>query len=125
MESKDSGDTITISGTYSAQWSDIDTGAVGVTAQTIDLNTVTLSSQPAYVSIGSSAGSNGIWGAAGTVTLTDPYEEMEKRLRRLEEIIEEEQRIRDECPAVKNAYDEYRLLLVLAKQHTTNVLTDE
>ncbi len=127
MSSSDKFDTITISvDPVEFNWeTGSSTGIMAQTIDTVDLSAVSITSTPAYTSIGTSSGSNGTWGAIGSVTLTDPYEEMEKRLARLEAIIEEEKRIRDECPAVKNAYDEYRLLLVLAKQHTTNVLTDE
>lgn len=117
------------------EWSSSDS-VVGVTAQSIDTVTIDLSdtisidtqlmNSMSITSINTASGSNGVWGATGSsgITFTDPYEEMEKRLRRLEEIIEEEQRIRDECPAVRNAYDEYRFLLVLAKRNKGDLLTD-
>ena len=110
----------------------------GFTAQSIDTISIDLSeaisidsqfansmSVTTINSIGTSVGSNGTWvtGASG-ISFTDPYEEMEKRLKRLEDIIAEEQRIRDECPAVRNAYDEYRFLLVLAKRNNGDLLTD-
>lgn len=130
-------DTVTMASSQ-FNWIDDNMSAPGIVAQTIDtidLSAVTITSQPIYSigtttgAIGTSAGMNGVWGTtasagvlganASTISFTDPYEEMEKRLKRVEEIIAEEQRIRDECPAVKNAYDEYRFLLVLAKQHST------
>jgi len=43
----------------------------------------------------------------------------------LEKSLTEEAELRAQHPALKMAYDEYRLLLVLAKQHTTDILTDE
>lgn len=58
-------------------------------------------------------------GNANTITITDPYEEMEKRLEKLEKLIAEEAEIRASHPAVKMAYDEYRLLLVLANRNLT------
>jgi cell division protein YceG involved in septum cleavage len=58
-------------------------------------------------------------GSTNTITLTDPYEEMEKRLDKLEKLIAEEAEIRASHPAVKMAYDEYRLLLVLANRNLT------
>lgn len=60
------------------------------------------------------------WNSGSSITLTDPYEEMEKRLAKLEQIIAEEAEIRASHPAVKMAYDEYRLLLVLANRNLTN-----
>ena len=117
------------------EWSSSDSTA-GFTAQSVDSITIDLSdsisidtqlmNNMSITSINTTSGSNGVWGASGSssITFTDPYEEMEKRLKRLEEIIEEEQRIRDECPAVRNAYDEYRFLLVLAKRNKGDLLTD-
>lgn len=106
----------------------------GITAQMVEsmdlgslmTDTITITGAAASTSytIGTGAGANGSWSNIGSVTLTDPYEEMEKRLAKLEAIIEEEQRIRDECPAVRNAYDEYRFLLVLAKRNNGDLLTD-
>jgi hypothetical protein len=60
------------------------------------------------------------WSSGSSITITDPYEEMEKRLAKLEQIIAEEAEIRASHPAVKMAYDEYRLLLVLANRHLTD-----
>jgi hypothetical protein len=53
------------------------------------------------------------------------HNELKDRVERLEKIMAEEAEIRAQSPAVKNAYDEYRLLLVLAKQHTSSPLTEE
>ena len=107
----------------------------GITAQeitTIDLSgiltetiSITGAAGAPVTSISAGGGANGTWGTVSSgITFTDPYEEMEKRLAKLEAIIEEEQRIRDECPAVRNAYDEYRFLLVLAKRNKGDLLTD-
>lgn len=60
------------------------------------------------------------WANGNSITITDPYEEMEKRLAKLEQIIAEEAEVRASHPAVKMAYDEYRLLLVLANRNLTN-----
>jgi len=69
---------------------------------------------------------NGInWNSGSTVTFTDPYEELTSRLEKLEAMIAEEKEIRDNCPAVRNAYDEYRFLLVLAKKNKGDLLTEE
>jgi hypothetical protein len=111
------------------------TQSEGVTAQSMDsvidlgssVETITISGAGPTYTMGSTAGAVGAssynWNSSG-ITITDPYEEMEKRLTKLEAIIEEEQRIRDECPAVRNAYDEYRFLLVLAKRNNGDLLTD-
>lgn len=53
------------------------------------------------------------------------HRELMERVEKLEKLIAEEAEIRANNPAVKNAYDEYRLLLVLAKQHANNPLTEE
>ena len=53
------------------------------------------------------------------------HNELKDRVERLEKIMAEEAEIRAQSPAVKNAYDEYRLLLVLAKQHANDPLTEE
>jgi hypothetical protein len=50
-----------------------------------------------------------------SISVTDPYEAIEKRLAAVESVLAEEKAIREKCPAVKQAYDEYRLLLELAK----------
>ena len=60
------------------------------------------------------------WNSGNSITINDPYEEMEKRLAKLEQLIAEEAEIRASHPAVKMAYDEYRLLLVLANRNLTN-----
>lgn len=57
------------------------------------------------------------------VTLAQ-HNELINRVEKLEKIMEEEAELRAQHPALKMAYDEYRLLLVLAKQHTSNILTD-
>jgi hypothetical protein len=43
----------------------------------------------------------------------------------LEKIIAEEDEVRKSHPAVQMAYDEYRLLYILAKKNTGDLLTDE
>ncbi len=113
------------------QWAD-STSSAGFVAQeisTVDMSVVDLSSSVDTITITGAAGAalSGPynWNTGSTVTFTDPYEELTKRLEKVEAIIAEEKAIRDNNPAVKNAYDEYRLLLVLAKQHTNNPLTEE
>ena len=58
-------------------------------------------------------------------TISTPYDDMETRLARLEKIIAEEDEVRKNHPAVQMAYDEYRLLYILAKKNTGDYLTDE
>ena len=103
LSSAMSSDTITISGI----------GATG------SINTIgpLYSSGPQGAVLGSSLGSS--------ITLTDPYAEMEERLARLEKIIAEEEEVRKRCEAVNNAYNEYRLLLVLAKKNKGDILTED
>ena len=62
--------------------------------------------------------------SSDTFTISNPYQEMEERLAKLEKIIAEEAELRAQHPAVKQAYDEYKLLATLAKTHTGD-LTDE
>jgi hypothetical protein len=50
---------------------------------------------------------------------------MEERLAKLEKIIAEEEEVRRTHPAVKMAYDEYRLLYILAKKNPGDYLTEE
>jgi hypothetical protein len=48
------------------------------------------------------------------------HNELLERVNKLEAILAEEAELRANHPALKTAYDEYRLLLVLAKKHTTD-----
>ncbi len=110
------------------QWDDTmsSTGIVAEEISTVDMSVIDLSSSVDTITITGAVGSSSYnWSSGSTVTFTDPYEELTKRLEKVEAIIAEEKAIRDNNPAVKNAYDEYRLLLVLAKQHTNNPLTEE
>ena len=61
----------------------------------------------------------------GGYTISTPYDDMETRLAKLEKIIAEEDEVRKNHPAVQMAYDEYRLLYILAKKNTGDYLTDE
>jgi hypothetical protein len=58
------------------------------------------------------------------VTKTE-HTELVDRVAKLEAMLAEEAELRANHPALKQAYDEYRLLLVLTKQHTPAILTDE
>lgn len=120
-------------------WSD-DTMNTGFTAQeitSIDLSsalssdTITISglNGTSGITVGNisagSIGPIGIGQQTSTISFTDPYAEMEERLARLEKIIAEEEEVRSRCEAVNNAYNEYRLLLVLAKQNKGDLLTED
>lgn len=64
-------------------------------------------------------------GSASSYTISTPWEEIEERLIKLEKIIAEEEEVRRTHPAVKQAYDEYRLLYILAKKNPGDLLTDQ
>ena len=107
-----------------------DTGFTAQEITSIDLglvDTITLTGAAAQptITLANTTTSSYNWANGSSITITDPYEEMEKRLKALEDIIAEEKAIRDNCPAVKNAYDEYRLLLVLAKRTPGDQLTED
>lgn len=85
----------------------IDTSTMAMSGNTITVTSV----------VGSS---NHNWANGNSITLTDPYEEIEKRLAKLEQLVATEAEIRASHPAVKMAYDEYRLLLVLANRNLTD-----
>jgi len=53
------------------------------------------------------------------------HNELIDRVAKLEAMLAEEAELRATHPALKMAYDEYRLLLVLAKKHDSDNLTDE
>ena len=80
-------------------------------------NTVTLNSGVIITNTGLAA--------SGSYTISTPYDDMETRLARLEKIIAEEDEVRKNHPAVQMAYDEYRLLYILAKKNAGDRLTDE
>jgi len=80
-------------------------------------NTITLNSGITITNTGLAAG--------GSYTISTPYEDMEERLSKLEKIIAEEDEVRRNHPAVQMAYDEYRLLYILAKKNPGNDLTEE
>lgn len=63
--------------------------------------------------------------SGGSYTISTPYDDMEERLSKLEKIIAEEEEVRRTHPAVKMAYDEYRLLYILAKKNPGDHLTEE
>jgi hypothetical protein len=51
--------------------------------------------------------------------------EVDDRLAKVEKIIAEEAELRAKHPTLKEAYDHYKFLLELAKDHGNNLLTDE
>ena len=80
-------------------------------------NTVTLNS-------GVNITNTGLAGS-GSYTISTPYDDMETRLAKLEKIIAEEDEVRKNHPAVQMAYDEYRLLYILAKKNHGDCLTED
>lgn len=96
---------------------DMTTGIIAEETGTVFPNTVTLSSG---ISITTNSTMSG-----GSYTISSPYDDMEDRLARLEKIIAEEEEVRRTHPAVQMAYDEYRLLYILAKKNPGDLLTDE
>ena len=62
--------------------------------------------------------------ASGSYTISTPYDDIEARLSKLEKIIAEEEEVRKNHPAVQMAYDEYRLLYILAKKNPGDLLTE-
>jgi hypothetical protein len=98
--------------------------STGIIAQDVDSAYTTIVSGPisgpsqSTITIGSVS-------AAGSYTISTPWEEIEERLIKLEKIIAEEEEVRRTHPAVKMAYDEYRLLYILAKKNPGDLLTDE
>jgi hypothetical protein len=127
----DSNDTITIdlSGVESTEFvwneSDMSTGfiaqEVGTAYTTIAAghNTVTLGSGISITSTGLAAST-----AGSSYTISSPYDDLADRLSRLEQLIAEEEEVRRTHPAVKMAYDEYRLLYILAKKNPGDDLTE-
>ena len=119
------------------QWSsdscNMETGFIATEISTINsIDTITLNGTGAIGSnsvFTTTAGANGTsWSnvaSGSTITLSDPYEVYEERLAKLEKIIAEEEEVRKNHPAVQQAYDEYRLLYVLAKKNSGDLLTDE
>lgn len=120
-------DTITIdlgdvkTAEFSWNESDMTTGFIAQEVGTAFPNTITLNSGVSITTTGIAAGSIGNSG----YTISTPYDDMEQRLARLEKIIAEEDEVRRTHPAVQMAYDEYRLLYILAKKNPGDLLTEE
>jgi hypothetical protein len=104
-------------------WNESDIG-VGIIAQ--ELNTAI----PGIANISNNASNNASTitisnvAASGSYTISTPWEELEERLLRLEKIIAEEEEVRRTHPAVKMAYDEYRLLYILSKKNPGDSSTE-
>jgi prophage DNA circulation protein len=97
--------------------SDMSTGFIAQEVGTASPNTITLNSGISITTTGLAA--------SGSYTISTPYDDMEQRLARLEKIIAEEEEVRRTHPAVQMAYDEYRLLYILAKKNPGDLLTDQ
>ena len=97
----------------------------GVIAQDVSTHTI-MNSSPSTVTLNSgiSITTTGLAASSGSYTISTPYDDMETRLTRLEKIIAEEEEVRRTHPAVQMAYDEYRLLYILAKKNPGDRLTD-
>jgi hypothetical protein len=103
---------------FSWSESDMTTGFIAQEVGTIVFpNTVTLNSGINITTTGLAA--------SGSYTISTPYDDMEQRLARLEKIIAEEEEVRKNHPAVQMAYDEYRLLYILSKKNSGDLLTKD
>ena len=108
---------------FSWEGNDTETGFM---AQDVSTYT-TMNSSPSTITLNSgiSIGNLQIGASNPGYTISTPYDDMETRLARLEKIIAEEDEVRKNHPAVQMAYDEYRLLYILAKKNAGDRLTDE
>lgn len=109
-----SNDTITIS--ISDYDNTMNSSFTGISAQ--DISTITLGNTTSDTIIFSNLDEY------SNVTKAE-HNELLDRVAKLEAIMAEEAELRAKHPALQTAYDEYRLLLVLTKQHTPDILTDE
>ena len=124
--------TIDLSGVDPVEFSwDSNNTTTGVIAQEIDPLYSTMASTISYPSVNTVTLNSGITitatgiASSGGYTISTPYEDLEARLEKLEKIIAEEEEVRRTHPAVQMAYDEYRLLYILAKKNPSDNLTDE
>ena len=110
--------------TVSWNESDMSTGFI---AQEVGTAYSTMQSSPSTITLNSGISITGTGLAAGSsnVTFSTPFSDMEERIAKLEKIIAEEEEVRRSHPAVKMAYDEYRLLYILAKKNPGDDLTEE
>jgi hypothetical protein len=100
--------------------------STGIIAQDVGTTYSTMITAPSTVTLNSgiSITTTGLAASSGSYTISTPYDDMETRLTRLEKIIAEEEEVRRTHPAVQMAYDEYRLLYILAKKNPGDHLTD-
>ncbi len=123
MNNSDDTITIDLSDVNSTEFawseSDMSTGFIAQEITAFPGTTVTLNSGISITGTGIAAGAMG-----SSYTISTPYEDMEERLAKLEKIIAEEEEVRRTHPAVKMAYDEYRLLYILAKKNPGDHLTE-
>jgi len=122
-----SNDTITIdlSDVEPVEFSWNESDQPGLITQDVSTYT-TMNSSTNTVTLGSGITiTNASLAASGSYTISTPYDDMEQRLSKLEKIIAQEEEVRRTHPAVQMAYDEYRLLYILAKKNPGDVLTDE
>ena len=105
-------------------WNDSDMNTGFISQDISTLNTIT---SPGTITLGSgiTIATTGLAAGVGSYTISSPYGDMEIRLARLEKIIAEEDEVRKNHPAVQMAYDEYRLLYILAKKNPGDYLTNE
>ena len=99
--------------------------STGFITQDVGTTSSTMITAPSTVTLGSGISITTTGLAASNYTISTPYDDMETRLAKLEKIIAEEDEVRKNHPAVQMAYDEYRLLYILAKKNAGDYLTDE
>jgi len=122
-----SNDTVTIdlSDVEPVEFSWNESDQPGLITQDVSTYT-TMNSSTNTVTLGSGITiTNASLAASGSYTISTPYDDMEERLSKLEKIIAQEEEVRRTHPAVKMAYDEYRLLYILAKKNPGDYLTNE
>lgn len=114
-------------------WNEADMMSTGFIAQDVNISTGDIAMQsssitgPSTITLNSgiSITTTGLAVSGGNYTISSPYDDMETRLARLEKIIAEEEEVRANHPAVQLAYDEYRLLYILAKKNAGDRLTED
>jgi hypothetical protein len=117
-----SNETITINVSSADYWSDINMNS-GTT--TISTDGITISNGVDIISI-TDSDTITFSGLDEFVSVTKAeHNELIERVNKLEAMLAEEAELRANHPALKMAYDEYRLLLVLAKKHDGDDLTAE
>ena len=101
--------------------------STGIIAEETGPAYATMQTSPSTITLGSGISIANIQIGASNpgYTISTPYDDMETRLAKLEKIIAEEEEVRKNHPAVQMAYDEYRLLYILAKKNPGDHLTDE